>query len=460
MARVFIISNRVAVPAPDRGVHPGGLEVALRATLRDHECIWLGWSGEVKPKAETKTRTVAVGGMIYIVSDLSEDDYKEYYSGFANRVLWPILHYRLDMVEFTRRDLSGYLRVNENFAAVIDKVLKPDDVIWVHDYHLIPLAKALRDRGRENRIGFFLHIPMPPPEILTAMPNHERLLPALTEYDLVGFQTDNDAANFARYLAVEHGMPAHVSLNHGREKGAVRVGVFPVGIETLDFAKRARRAVKSKFVQDVVKSVPGAVMIGVDRLDYSKGILERLNAYERFLEANPRFHGKVTFMQITPRSRSDIAEYAEMERQIDTAAGRINGQLGDVSWNPVRYTNKAYSRTALAGLYRAARVGLVTPLRDGMNLVAKEYVAAQDADDPGVLVLSRFAGAASEFKEALLVNPYDPEAVSAAMLRALEMPRAERKARHQKLFKTMLANDITKWGDNFLKALEGGKRAQ
>jgi trehalose 6-phosphate synthase len=338
-------------------------------------------------------------------------------------------------------------------------VLKPDDVIWVHDYHLIPLAKALRDRGRENRIGFFLHIPMPPPEILTAMPNHERLLPALTDYDLVGFQTDNDAANFARYLAVEHGLPSHVSMNHGREKGGVRVGVFPVGIETQDFAKRARRAVKSKFVQDVVRSVPGAVMIGVDRLDYSKGILERLNAYERFLEANPRFHGKVTFMQITPRSRSDIAEYAQMERQIDTAAGRINGQLGDVSWNPVRYTNKAYSRTALAGLYRAARVGLVTPLRDGMNLVAKEYVAAQDPDDPGVLVLSRFAGAASEFKAALLVNPYDPEAVSAAMVQALEMPRAERKARHGKLFKKMLANDITKWGDNFLAALGTSKSA-
>jgi len=455
LARVFIISNRVAVPTPERGVHPGGLEVALRSTLRDHDCVWLGWSGEVKPKAETKTRTVHVGGMTYIVSDLSEDDYKEYYSGFANRVLWPILHYRLDMVEFTRRDLSGYLRVNENFAAVIDRVLKPDDVIWVHDYHLIPLAKALRDRGRENRIGFFLHIPMPPPEILTAMPNHERLLPALTDYDLVGFQTDNDAANFARYLAVEHGMPAHVSLKHGRENGAVRVGVFPVGIETRHFEKTARRAVKSKFVQDVLKSVPGAVMIGVDRLDYSKGILERLNAYERFLKANPQFHGKVTFMQITPRSRSDIAEYVQMEREIDTAAGRINGQLGDVSWNPVRYTNKAYSRTALAGLYRAARVGLVTPLRDGMNLVAKEYVAAQDADDPGVLVLSRFAGAASEFKDALLVNPYDPEAVSAAMLRALEMPKPERKARHQKLFKAMLANDIARWGDKFLKALEG-----
>ncbi len=458
MARVFIISNRVSVPEPERKIHPGGLEVALRATLRDHPCIWLGWSGEVKAQADIRTRTVTQEGMTYIVSDLSQEDYQEYYTGFANRVLWPILHYRLDMVEFLRRDLGGYLRVNENFAAVIDTVLKPDDVIWVHDYHLIPLAKALRARGRNNRIGFFLHIPMPPPEILTAMPNHERLLPALTDYDLVGFQTDNDAANFARYLAVEHGLPSHVSLRSGREDNAVRIGVFPVGIETMEFNKRARRAMNSSFVKDVVKTAPGAIMIGVDRLDYSKGLIERLNAYELFLQAQPRWHGKVTYMQITPKSRSDIAEYADMERQIDTAAGRINGNYGDVSWTPVRYTNKAYSRTALAGLYRAAKVGLVTPLRDGMNLVAKEYVAAQDADDPGVLVLSRFAGAAAELRAALLVNPYDPESVSAAISRALEMPRAERKSRHQTLFKALLANDITTWGDKFLTALGAAKR--
>jgi trehalose 6-phosphate synthase len=459
LARVFIISNRVSVPEPERKIHPGGLEVALRATLRDHPCIWLGWSGEVKPQAQTRTRTVVQGGMTYIVSDLSEEDYQEYYTGFANRVLWPILHYRLDMVEFTRRDLSGYLRVNENFADVIDKVLKPDDVIWVHDYHLIPLAKALRARGRNNRIGFFLHIPMPPPEILTAMPNHERLLPALTDYDLVGFQTDNDAANFARYLAVEHGLPSHVSLKHGRDERAVRIGTFPVGIETKEFNTRARRASHSQFVQGVVKSVPGAMMIGVDRLDYSKGLIERLNAYENFLKNNARWHGRVTYLQITPKSRSDIAEYADMERQIDTAAGRINGNYGDVSWTPVRYTNKAYSRTALAGLYRAARVGLVTPLRDGMNLVAKEYVASQDPDDPGVLVLSRFAGAAAELRAALLVNPYDPESVSAAIARALEMPRAERKTRHKKNYDALLGNNIVEWGEKFLSALNGAKAA-
>jgi trehalose 6-phosphate synthase len=455
LARVFIISNRVAVPNPARGMHAGGLEVALKATLHRHPCVWLGWSGDVMPKDDVKTRTIRQGKMTYIVTDLSDEDYQEYYSGFANRVLWPILHYRLDLAEFTRRDLTGYLRVNEHFADQLDKVLEPDDVVWVHDYHLIPLAKALRERGRTNRIGFFLHIPMPPPEILTALPNHERLIPSLCEYDLVGFQTDGDSANFARYLAVEHGMPSHIQRTFADEGRHMRIGTFPVGVETVAFNRRARRAQRSSLVQQMIQSTPGAAMIGVDRLDYSKGIALRLEAYDRFLGANPEWRGKVTYIQITPKSRSEIPEYADMEREIDTTAGRINGKYGDVSWTPVRYTNRTYSRTALAGLYRSARVGLVTPMRDGMNLVAKEYVAAQDAEDPGVLILSRFAGAAAEFTAALLVNPYDPEAVGAAMARALAMPLAERKSRHKQLFETMLKNDISLWGDRFLAALNG-----
>jgi trehalose 6-phosphate synthase len=442
------------VPSPERSVHAGGLEVALKATLKRHDCVWFGWSGDVKPKGETQTRTVTAKGTTYIVTDLSEEDYEEYYNGFANRVLWPILHYRLDLAEFTRRELSGYLRVNELFAAELDKVLQPDDIVWVHDYHLMPLAKALRDRGRRNRIGFFLHIPMPPPDILTAMPHHDRLIGALTQYDLVGFQTDADAQNFARYLAAEQGMPAHLPRFDiaGR---TMRVGAFPVGIETKEFGRRARRAVRSSFVRKVLESVPGVVIMGVDRLDYTKGIALRLEAFERFLVTNPKWRGQVTFLQIAPKSRSAIQEYADLEREIDTAAGRINGTYGDVSWTPVRYVNRAYTRTALSGLYRASRVGLVTPLRDGMNLVAKEYVAAQDPNDPGVLILSRFIGAAAECAAALIVNPYDPEAVGAAIARALDMPLEERIQRHQKILRALLENDIKYWGDRFLGALMG-----
>ncbi len=454
MARIFIISNRVSVP--QAGVHPGGLEVVLKATLKHHPCVWLGWSGEVKP--HPRTRTVSSHGNSYITTDLSPEDFEEYYNGFANRVLWPILHYRLDLAEFSRRDLSGYLRVNDHFADELAKVLKPEDIVWVHDYHLFPLAKALRARGLSNRIGFFLHIPMPPPEIITAMPNHETLIPALCHYDLVGFQTHGDAANFARYLAGELGTPSHISHRLGTGDRVMRVGTFPVGIETREFNRLARRAERSELVQEVRKSVPGALMIGVDRLDYSKGIGLRLEAYERFLALHPERHGKITYLQITPKSRSQIKEYAEIEQAVGAMAGRINGAYSNAAWAPVRYVNRAYSRTALAGLYRAAKVGLVTPLRDGMNLVAKEYVAAQDAADPGVLILSRFAGAAAEFKEgALLVNPYDPDSVAAAMARAIAMPLAERKTRHAALYATLLTNDISKWGDRFLSTLMGTK---
>ena len=453
MARIFIISNRVAIPRA--GAHPGGLEVVLKATLKSHPCVWLGWSGEVNDTPQVQT--FKKGRNSYIVTDLPPEDFDEYYNGFANRVLWPIFHYRLDLAEFSRRDLSGYLRVNERFADELAKVLEPDDIVWVHDYHLIPLAKALRARGLQNRIGFFLHIPLPPPEILTAMPNHETLIPSLGSYDLVGFQTDGDAANFARYLAKELGTPSHISHRLGGGERAMRIGTFPVGIETRDFQRMARSAVKTKFVQQVLKSVPGALMIGVDRLDYSKGIANRMEAYERFLAAHPEWHDKVTYLQITPKSRSQIKEYAEMEQAVNTIIGRINGNYSDATWAPVRYVTRPYSRTALAGLYRASRVGLVTPMRDGMNLVAKEYVAAQDPEDPGVLILSRFAGAADEFRAALLVNPYDPDAVAAAIARAMAMPLEERKKRHTELYAALLESDIGLWGDKFLSALGPGQ---
>jgi len=452
LARIFIISNRVATP--QAGLHAGGLEVVLKATLKNHPCVWMGWSGEIKQ--QPRTRTLHQKKNSFIVSDLTREDFDEYYSGFANSVLWPVLHYRLDLAEFSRRDLSGYMRVNEHFADEMVKVLKPDDIVWVHDYHLIPLARALRQRGLQNRVGFFLHTPMPAPEIIAAMPNQEHLIPALADYDLVGFQTDNDAANFARYMANELGTTAHISRQLGSGSRTMRIGTFPVGVETEQFERLARRSIKTEMVRKVMGSIPGSLMIGVDRLDYSKGIIPRLEAYERFLAANPQWHGKITYLQITPKSRSQIKEYADMEEAVNSTAGRINGTYSDASWSPMRYVNRPYNRTALAGLYRGARVGLVTPLRDGMNLVAKEYVAAQDAANPGVLILSRFAGAAAEFKEgALLVNPYDPDQVAGAIARAISMPLAERKTRHAALHRALTFNDISEWGDKFLASLMG-----
>jgi len=464
LARLAVVSNRVSVPSGDGGKRAGGLEVALRPALQHNGGVWLGWSGKVGARDKLRTRSVGHNNVEYVVTDLTKHDYQEYYNGFANRVLWPILHYRLDLAEFALRDLSGYFRVNDHFATELEKIIEDDDLIWVHDYHLIPIADAMRRRGRSNRIGFFLHVPLPPPEILTSLPKHEQLIPLLMQYDVVGFQTEGDAGNFVRYLISEcnqmremrvleiasHQTTLSVS---GRQ---TRIGSFPVGIEPRAFQRLARRNVRSPLVQDMMASLGGRVLvIGVDRLDYSKGLIERLDAFDHFLANHSEWIGKVTYLQITPKNRSEIPEYAELEEALGSAAGRINGKYGEVSWTPIRYVNRVYGRSALAGLYRTARVGLVTPLRDGMNLVAKEYVAAQNPDDPGVLILSRFAGAAIEFRRALLVNPYDPESVADAIAQALAMPIDERRERHQALLAMVSAYDVDRWQQEFLATLRG-----
>ncbi len=461
MARLVVVSNRVSIP--DGTSRAGGLEVALRPALERHGGVWFGWSGKAVAQPQVKRHTVVQKNVTYVVTDLSIEDHQEYYNGFANRVLWPILHFRLDLAEFARRDLTGYMRVNDHFATELEGIIEPDDLIWVHDYHLIPIADALRRRGHANRIGFFLHVPMPPPEVMTCLPNHEQLIPLLLQYDVVGFQTDGDAGNFVRYLITENrnshsemtvfelsGRQITFALN-GRQ---TRIGSFPVGIEPAGFQTLARRNIHSPLVKDLAASLGGrTLVIGVDRLDYSKGLVQRLEAFELFLARNPDWQGKVTCLQITPQNRSDIPEYVELAQAVSSLAGRINGKYGEVSWTPIRYVNRVYSRSALAGLYRSARVGLVTPLRDGMNLVAKEYIAAQDPDDPGVLILSRFAGAAVECKRALLVNPYDAESVAAAMAQALTMSRDERRERHAALMAAITEHSIDKWQKDFLGAL-------
>ena len=454
MERLVVVSNRVAVPNRKVSNGAGGLAVAIQSVLKRHPGIWFGWSGRVAVKSDVVVQTIERGRQSYVLTDLTKEDYDEYYNGFANRVLWPIFHYRQDLAEFSLRDLSGYIRVNEYLAGELHKILLPDDIIWIHDYHLLPLAKAVRGHGRRNKIGFFHHIPFPPPEILTALPNHEHLIPTMCHYDLVGFQTDRDAMNFAHYLKDECRMLSRDPSTFLAADRTVQIGIFPVGVETTRLNRLAGHAQYSPFVRGVVESLAGRDMIiGVDRLDYSKGIALRMEAFDRFLSTHPEWRGRVTYLQITPKSRSEIREYADMERQIDETAGRVNGMYGEASWTPIRYVNRNHSRAALAGLYRSARAALVTPLRDGMNLVAKEYVACQDPEDPGVLVLSRFAGAAIECSAALLVNPYDPESVGNAIGQALSMPLDERRSRNNALFQVLMGNDAESWGERFLTAL-------
>lgn len=459
MSRLIVVSNRVPVPKP--GTPPaGGLAVALSGAMEARGGLWFGWSGDTRSADSpdpTEARTVEQGSVTYALVDLTERDLEDYYAGFSNRMLWPLFHYRMDLTEFTRVMLGGYYRVNRLFARLLAPMVESDDAVWVHDYHLIPLAAELRAAGLRNRMGFYLHIPFPPPDILTVLPNHADIVRGLAAYDVIGFQTPIDVENFETYLRREQvgrRLADGRYVVHGR---AVTVEALPVGIETEAFAKAAGNAAeRNALVKRMDESLVGReLIIGVDRLDYSKGIAERIQAFESFLTLDTSWRGRCTYLQITPKSRSEVAEYAAMEREVAELAGRVNGAHADLDWTPIRYVNRTIGRNALAGLYRMSRVGLVTPLRDGMNLVAKEFVAAQDPENPGVLLLSRFAGAACELHDgALLTNPYDIDGTAGAIARALEMPLDERLDRWRRMYERIRIHDVAWWCRSFLGALE------
>ncbi|PNE09993.1 MAG: alpha,alpha-trehalose-phosphate synthase (UDP-forming) [Beijerinckiaceae bacterium] len=453
--RLVVVSNRVPLPSSSVAPAAGGLAVALQAVLKPRGGLWFGWSGKTSEESGPAAQCRTFGSLTYAVCDLSRRDVEQYYHGFANRALWPICHYRLDLADLSECNAAGYFRVNEQFARQLHEMLRPDDMIWVHDYHFIPMARVLRELGCVNRIGFFMHIPWPGPEVASALPAYQRILRSFGAYDVVGFQTQSDADNFRDCI---------VSANAGRVASGdwceidgrrMQVSAFPIGIDSEAFAQEARAAEKNSTVKRMLASLDGRdLVIGVDRLDYSKGLKQRMAAFATFLERSPQAaRARVTMLQITPKSRSEVPEYARLQRDLEEEAGRINGKLGDVDWTPLRYINKSMSRSALAGLYRIARIGLVTPLRDGMNLVAKEYVAAQAPDNPGVLVLSQFAGAAQELKSALIVNPYDVEATAAAIARAFTMPLDERKDRWHGMMAALRANSVQDWASRFLQAL-------
>jgi len=430
------------------------LTVALEGALKRSGGLWFGWSGDTVESPSDQAKVMQAGNITFAVMDLSQQDYDEYYAGFANRALWPVCHYRLDLVQIERQELDGYFRVNRSFATSLAPLLRPDDVIWVHDYHFIPLAAELRRLGFKNRIGFFLHIPWPPSDVASALPAYQQLLHGFGAYDLVGFHTPQDAENFQRCLIRENiGSPIRTG-EQQIDGHKVRIGAFPVGIDTEGFARAAAGAEQNALVRRTRASLEDRDMIiGVDRLDYSKGLKQRIEAFSCFIRSNPDFRNRVTYIQITPKSRSDVPEYQRMQREIAEQAGWTNGSLGEVDWTPVRYVNRTVGHAALAGLYRMSRIGLVTPLRDGMNLVAKEFVAAQQPEDPGVLILSRFAGAAHELDGAILVNPYDTEACAAAIARALRMPLEERRERWDSMMSRLRTNTVEAWCQHFLSSL-------
>lgn len=460
MSRLIVVSNRVPVPDKKGTAPAGGLAVALQSALEARGGLWLGWSGQSCPQDGVgPLKMLRDGNIDYALTDLTDRDVEEYYQGFANRVLWPICHYRLDLAEYGRREMAGYFRVNQFFASRLLPLIGEDDLIWIHDYHLIPLAAELRRQGVKNRIGFFLHIPWPAPDVFLAMPVNDEILTNLTAYDVLGFQTENDRENFADCLR-RQGLGSRLDNAHftvGARSFTARH--YPIGIETEEFAKLAQRAAETGLHKRMLQSLDGkGLIIGVDRLDYSKGITQRIDAFENFLTRHPDSQRKVTLLQITPKSRSEVPEYEAMQRALAEQAGRVNGALGTVDWVPIRYVNRSLRRPALAGLYRMAKLALVTPLRDGMNLVAKEFVAAQSEADPGVLLLSRFAGAAQELKDAVLVNPYDVEGTAEAMARSLAMPLEERRDRWKGMMNALRSNDVFSWCDKFLGDLSTGEQ--
>lgn len=451
---LVVVSNRVARAKTNEPM-TGGLAAALLPVVESTGAIWVGSSGNIldgtNQNAFANIETVGKGALALL--DLPAAHYGGYYEGFANSALWPALHSRVDLIRTSQNDYESYREVNAFMARALLRFRKPDTVFWVQDYHFLALGAELRELGVEQPIGFFLHTPWPSPDGMRGVPHHRELVERMLAYDLIGFQTAADCDNFASYLRSELGLAVKggVATSH---YGASRLAALPIGIDVDVFATQAARAALHPEVSRLRKSLEGKrLAIGVDRLDYSKGLINRIAAFDRMLELYPELSRTVSFLQIATPSRGGIEAYCALQEELAKLISSVNGGHGEVDWTPIRYLNKGFSQTVLAGFYRAARVGVVTPFYDGMNLVAKEYVAAQNPHDPGVLILSKFAGAANELEAALLVNPHDTEAMARAMATALAMPLPERRMRWDAMMKRLRSNTIHHWFTNFMAAL-------
>ena len=454
MKRLVCVSNRISLPG--NGAASGGLAVGLLAALGHTGGVWFGWSGETSETPADEPQTVTDGNIRYATIDLTPAQLDEYYNGYCNGTLWPLFHYNPELFRHEQRHYDAYQSVNALFARQLLKLVEPGDAIWVHDYHLIPLARYLRQHRFEGRIGFFLHTPFPHLQILRLLPNHAELIRDLCQYDLVGFQTEDDVRSFRSCFevrAADETRPGEPAIEIGECRA--RVGAYPIGVDAEAVAAEAVAAVAEESVTRLTTSLLGRqLIIGVDRLDYSKGLPERFASFEHFLETFPDNQGKVTFLQIAPLSRADVLAYSEIRQALEQSAGRLNGRFAEADWTPIRYLNRNFSHATTMGFLRAANVALVTPVRDGMNLVAKEFVAAQDAKNPGVLILSPMAGAARELTGALQVNPFDKRGMALALQSALHMPLEERRQRHQQMLSAVRRNDIHHWYGEFCKDLE------
>jgi trehalose 6-phosphate synthase len=451
MTRLVVLSNRI----PTGATPSGGLVVALHDCLTARGGVWVGSAADTVDQPPDRLNEIGNGAYRRLTFDLTPDDHAGFYLGYANSVLWPLFHWRSDLIEVDSANAHVYLEVNARVARLLAGELARDDILWVHDYHFLPVASYLRRMGVQNRIGFFLHTPFPQAQDLMALPERDDFTGWLAAFDLVGLQTERDVAALLELYrhTPEAEMLLRGAIRHGdRTFRAVSV---PIGIDVDDFTAQAEASDAAALLR---LEPDEKLVLGVDRLDYSKGLVNRFEAIGAYLEDHADTRPPATFLQIAQPSRGALGAYQDIRTDLECTAGRLNGTYSTLDCTPIRYLSRAVPRGRIAGLCRRADVGLVTPLADGMNLVAKEYVAAQDPDDPGVLVLSHFAGAAEQMQAALLVNPYDTAEVAGAIARAIDMPRDERIRRHATLMADLRARDIGWWTTTFLDRLASVSR--
>jgi trehalose 6-phosphate synthase len=451
---LVVVSNRVARAKANEPM-TGGLAAALLPVVEKSGAIWVGSSGRVRDNAtkDSFAEIESLGAGALALLDLPAAHYGGYYEGFANSALWPALHSRTDLISVSRDDYQSYREVNAFMARALMRFRKPSAMFWIQDYHFLALGAEMRDLGVNNPIGFFLHTPWPSRRVIAGVPHHRELIEAMLAYDLIGFQTEDDCDNFASYLRIDLGLDVEGGIVTSRY-GMSRIATFPIGIDVDGFAAQAQRASSHPDVSRLRKSLHGErLAIGVDRVDYSKGLVNRISAFDRLFEMQPSLKRSVSLLQIATPSRGGIEAYSNLQDALSKQVTEVNGRHGEVDWTPIRYLSKGFSQTVLAGFYRAAQVGVVTPLHDGMNLVAKEYVAAQNPIDPGVLVLSKFAGAANELDTALLVNPHDIDGMARAIGIALSMPATERRMRWEAMMTKLRTRTIHSWFADFIDAL-------
>jgi trehalose 6-phosphate synthase len=452
---LVVVSNRVSRGKANEPM-TGGLAAALLPVVEESGAIWVGSSGRVRDgnQKEPFAEIEALGAGALAMLDLPAAHYGGYYEGFANSALWPALHSRADLIHACHDDYLSYREVNAFMARALLRFQKPDTAFWVQDYHFLSLGAELRDLGITQPVGFFLHTPWPTRAVIGGVPHHRDLIEAMLAYDLIGFQTEEDCENFLTYVQCDLDLAVHDGVVTSRH-GETRAAVFPIGIDPEKFAQLAAKASTHPDVSRLRRSLNGEKLaIGVDRLDYSKGLVNRIRAFDRMWTLQPQLRRTVSLLQIATPSRGAIEAYGNLQSEVAKLVSDVNGSHGEVDWTPIRYLNKGYGQAVLAGLYRTAQVGVVTPLQDGMNLVAKEYVAAQNAADPGVLVLSKFAGAANELDTALLVNPHDIDGMARAIAIALSMPLTERRMRWEAMITKLRSHTIQDWFADFVDALQ------